>query len=130
MCFSFHFGFINLNHLISKFTQAAESVGGGGGGEKVSPKPSMMAEALNILTGTILGQHPTITTNNYFCVQEVGTLITIISTLLSHLCIKAVNIIVYKSPQSFDRTETVGIILCNNYHDCLLSHTLIKMIND
>ena len=70
---------------------------GWGCGEKVSPKPSMMAEALNILTGTILGQHPTIT-NNYFCVQEVGTLITIISTLLSHLCIKAVNIIVYKSP--------------------------------
>ena len=41
--------------------------GWGGGGEKVSPKPSMMAKALSILTGTILVQHPTIT-NNYFCV--------------------------------------------------------------
>ena len=102
---------------------------GVGGGEKVSPKPSMMAEALNILTGTILGQHPTITTNNYFCVQEVGTLITIISTLLSHLCIKPL-ILLYTSLHKalIEQKQWESIYYYTQYHDCPLSHTLIKMI--
>ena len=60
-------------------------VGGGGRGwgvVKVSPKPSMMAEALSILTGTILGQHPTIT-NNYLCAGSGNINYYHINTIIS-----------------------------------------------
>ena len=73
-----------------------EGWGGGGGGEKVSPKPSMMAKALSILTGTILGQHPT-TSKNYFCVQEVGISLSYQHYYLIYVLRQSI-LFVYKSP--------------------------------